>query len=77
MNRYEANKKILTILTILVETYPDMRFSQIMSNFDLVKSINIDNKKDFLLVPIWKDEYYLESETLLERMKTNELLKGE
>ena len=58
-DRYEANKKLVGILYNLVDTYPNLRFSQLLLVAKFV------NDKE--------DEFYLESEELLARV--NEALK--
>jgi len=59
MTRKEANVRIVEILTNAIEMYPDQRFGQIMRNLDVIEEINES---------VWKDEFYLESEELLERV---------
>lgn len=68
--RYKANLALLEQLRGLIFAYPDMRFSQILGNFDFVK-----NDRDYevngesLSPPVWRDEYHLEPNVLLERVK--------
>lgn len=59
MNRYAINHILLIKLGDLISDNPDMRFSQILSNFGFVKEIGTG----------WKDEFFLESEDLLKRVE--------
>lgn len=61
--RYEANKAILTILTSVVDTFPDWRFQQILQNTELVSMLN-------------KDLFYEESLVTLEKMLNNCLVNS-
>ena len=60
MTRYEANKKILEILSKYIENNPEQRFIQILWNLDL---INIGNSE------LVEDRYNEESETTLNKLK--------
>lgn len=61
--RYEANKAILTILTSVVDTFPDWRFQQILQNTELISMLN-------------KDLFYEESLVTLEKMLNNCLVNS-
>lgn len=61
--RYEANKAILTILTSVVDTFPDWRFQQILQNTELVSMLS-------------KDLFYEESLVTLEKMLNNCLVNS-
>jgi len=61
-NRYEDNKNLLEFLRVAIESYPDMRFSQILVAFDFVKQVEREDKT------YWEDEFYLESKDLCERV---------
>ncbi len=50
MNRLESNKKILNILAMLIEEYPEQRFAQLLVNFAGIKD---------------EHSYYIESEETL------------
>lgn len=63
MTRLEANREILALLNDHIEKYPDERFSQILQNI----KVNICYCDDELMMI--QDEFYLESEKLLERIK--------
>ncbi len=69
MTRLEANHELLAILSNYLEKHPDIRFSQALMNCYFVKQEDrrptISIYKDL----IWRDEFYLESEVLLERVK--------
>ena len=59
MTRYEANKKILEILSNYIENNPEQRFIQILWNLEL---INIYNSE------LIEDRYNEESETTLNKI---------
>lgn len=52
MNRLETNKKILNILAMLIEEYPEQRFAQLVINFAGIKDNDGHN-------------YYIESDETL------------
>lgn len=52
--RLEVNREILLMLNQLVESNPDLRFSQLIQSFGFVESNN--------------DDFYLESIDLLNRV---------
>lgn len=60
MTRYEANKKILEILSKYIENNTEQRFIQILWNLEL---INIYNSE------LIEDRYNEESETTLNKLK--------
>ena len=62
-NRQANNKKLIALLQTLVDSYPDLRFSQILCNFEFVKH-EIDSKGN----SSWRDEYYVEPEAVGERV---------
>ena len=71
MTRAAANRKLVEKLAEIVHKYPDLRFSQILQNFDFVqtKEIMIDHPHHRAYPElVWEDEFYLESEDLLERV---------
>lgn len=51
---------------------PDLRFGQILQAFDFVKvkeiEENVSNSRQDTIL-IWENEFYLESEALLKRIK--------
>lgn len=61
MTRYEANKKILEILSKYIENNPEQRFIQILWNLEL---INICNSE------LIEDRYNEESEITLSNLRT-------
>ena len=61
MNRQEANRKILNLLSAAVEQYPDWRFHQILQNLQ----INLRDVTEFKC----HDQFYEESEETLDRIK--------
>ena len=66
MDRQDANRAILIVLADLVEKYPDMRFSQILVNYDFVEQQDVQTAGYPKMR--WRDEFYLESDKLLERI---------
>lgn len=54
MNRLETNKKILNILTMLIEEYPEQRFVQLLVNFAGIKD---------------EHSYYIESDETLNTLE--------
>ncbi len=74
MNRLEYNRIILSKLSRYIELYPDMRFNQALLDLDInvpaYKIVTDENEGGKPEVPIQvRNEYYLESEDLLKRMK--------
>lgn len=69
--RLKANIELLELLRSLVYSYPDLRFSQILSNFDFVKQNihTINNGGIGNNWSSWSDEYYLEPKLLVQRVK--------
>lgn len=59
-DRQDVNRQLVIVLYDLIENNPDLRFSQILSNFGFVQ-----NKEDG---EGWKDEFYLEPEHVLNRV---------
>lgn len=66
MNRHQDNLDLVEQLVDLVNENPDMRFSQILLAYGFVKQTrparpeaNID----------WQDEFYMEPDVLLKRVK--------
>ena len=66
LDRQDANRAILIVLADLVEKYPDMRFSQILVNYDFVEQQDVQTAGYPKMR--WRDEFYLESDKLLERI---------
>jgi hypothetical protein len=64
--RQSANFEILNILYRVVLDNPDWRFSQVLRNAEVVR----ENRKGKLPI-CWLNEFNLESEALLERIKAN------
>lgn len=72
MNRQEANRKILSILSDAVEQHADLRFHQILQNL----YINLKDTKDGVVSEDkCLDQFYEESEETLERIKRMATLK--
>lgn len=56
MNRQEANRKIINLLSATIEQHPDWRFNEILQNLDIY-------------CPTRVDQYYEESEATFKRVK--------
>lgn len=63
MTRQSANFEILNHLYRLVLDYPELRFSQILRNANLIKEKRVKGKPAH-----WENEFNVESEVLLKRM---------
>lgn len=61
--RQEANRQILAVLANYIESYPDIRFSQALSNLGIVKQGG-----DYSVGSYWRDEYYVEPYEILKRL---------
>lgn len=62
-NYSKENLALLELLEGLVKQHPEQRFSQILLNYKFVsESKSLDDQL------FWKDEFYLEPESLLERI---------
>jgi hypothetical protein len=60
-----SNLALVEILANIIEKYPEQRFSQILCNFGFVINQPMGSSQNM----VWKDEFYLESDKLLERVK--------
>lgn len=63
--RHQTNKRLLEILSRLIENNPDLRFSQILYNFGFVKGLRPANPD---LGVDWQNEFYEEPGKILERV---------
>lgn len=66
--RIQANKLLLEQLSVMVNQFPDLRFSQILANFGFVKTVRDFEHNGNSLNPSWADEYHLEPTELLKRV---------
>ena len=68
MTKQQANRAIAGILLEQIEKHPELRFGQLLLNLDMVKTKMVKekgiDKPDGLI-----DEYYLEPDRLLIRVK--------
>lgn len=64
MNRQRYNLELIDLLEMMVAKHPELRMGQILTMYGV-----IDYDKEALFSPKWKNEFYLESEDLLERVK--------
>lgn len=67
-NRLYYNRDLIDRLSTYIEANPDMRFSQALLNLGYVKQLPESEKYPFPTC-LWKDEFYLESSELLDRVK--------
>lgn len=67
MERQAYNFKILAVLTLLVNKYPDLRFGQILSVCEVIRYENflVDGQREDILTI---DPFYEEPDITLERM---------
>lgn len=70
MSRLNANRQIVQTLAALVEAFPDMRFHQLLVNADVLKT---DARPGG--APEVRNEYHVESDQILERMKKSSLME--
>jgi hypothetical protein len=71
MTRQQANRQLIRILTEIVETCPDLRFSQILSAFGFVRHTRPIKQEGADLHRVeWLDEFYKEPQELLERVES-------
>lgn len=64
--RLEINRRLIEILSRLVENNPDQRFGQLLRNNMFVKEIRPANPTTTHID--WENEFYLESKDLLKRV---------
>lgn len=70
MNRLETNRRLVEILNRLVENNPDLRFGQILRNSSFVRETRAVNPQSPASNHIdWRNEFYMESLELLERVE--------
>ena len=69
MTRKEANIEILQMLMAEVIKDPEIRFGQLLQNMDTV----VEADDDWL---IWLNEYYVEPEMVLKRMKLRAIINS-
>lgn len=68
--RYSANLELLAILNeIVMSDIGNQRFSQILDNFGFVKNLIASNTLPDTNDRFWVDEYNLEPNVLVERVK--------
>jgi hypothetical protein len=63
--RRAANRGLLSILQALVESDQDLRFGQILNNYDFV----LNDPGQPSGHPVWRDEYHMEPDKLLARVR--------
>lgn len=62
--RYRSNKELVKLLEQLVESNPDLRFSQILSAFSFIKHRHLIGQAEI----VWEDEFYKEPNEVLKRV---------
>ncbi len=65
-SRQAVNQELVDVLQYLVETYPDLRFSQIMNIWGFVKE---ERPAMSELSISWQNEFYIEPNVILKRVK--------
>lgn len=68
MNRQQANKKIIKIITSFIENNPDIRFGKLLYDFNILEK----DSKGFII-----DPFYDESIGVLERMENSPAIRAE
>lgn len=66
MNRYEANKKLLKLLELCIEKYPDLRFIQALWTLKIIDSKVEEGSGHEIIVPV--DRFYEEPSETLKRI---------
>lgn len=66
MTRQEANLELAYKLLDLIDTHPDLRFSQILDVFGFVKAQRPVKDRGRIS---WQNEFNMEGEDLLKRVK--------
>jgi hypothetical protein len=66
MSRLEANKKLVKLLSDLVDSNPDQRFSQILRNYGFIKEDRPARPEMCISI---QNEFYVESDKILERVE--------
>lgn len=66
-DRLICNREIVKILAETIELYPDSRFGQLLLSSNIVRATK-QGPNDFS-DPTWQDEFYTESNELLNRLK--------
>jgi hypothetical protein len=64
--RQADNQELVDVLQYLVETYPDLRFSQIMNIWGFVKE---ERPAKHELSISWQNEFYVEPAVVIKRVK--------
>ena len=64
LTRQQANIQIARELVLLIELYPDMRFSQILLNYGFVKQERPTSE----FRTSWQNEYHVEPSVILDRI---------
>ena len=68
-NRQKSNQELVAILAELVTRHPTERFHQILRNYGFITESNIDPETHS---PKWVNEFSVESESVLERVKKHQ-----
>lgn len=65
--RYSANLKLLFKLSTLIQENPELRFSQILNSYGFTRTVRPVSPESSMVD--WVNDFYLESEDLLERVQ--------
>lgn len=71
MKRLKCNYEILEIITLAIQKCPDMRFGQILANFNIIKYEQ--NTYDDSVITL--DPFNVESDKMLKYIKRSSLFK--
>lgn len=74
MTRQEANFAILILIADQVESNPDLRFNQILSNLKILVSKEVPDFRGETSTMYWEDRYYEDSQITLKRTTHEELM---
>lgn len=82
LTRLQANRKIMGILSSYIETYPDMRFGQVLYNLGVATHkvnsitetkvpISDENPEGISTRVQYRDIFFIESEDILKQMQND------
>jgi hypothetical protein len=74
MNNKEDNEKIMAIISTYLKQHPYVRFGQALCNLGIIEEFTkVTTTMDGVYLKEcdgWKDDFYTESDEILERIKT-------
>jgi hypothetical protein len=66
-DRLKCNKKLVKLLNKLVNENPELRFGQILDNWNFVQRESFDGED--IYIRYWEDEFSTESAAILKRVE--------